>query len=87
MKLSILLIFVATIDASRFKSVFAKSEICTFQNCNSCEIVLENKHIKKIGRAIPACKNLMQNCCQKFKCCDVLLECIPRFLQYYRSFQ
>ena len=84
MKLTILIMLVATIGASRFQ--FAKSEICTFRNCNSCSIVLKNINNKKFGRAIPQCRKLMQthDCCQKFKRCDVLLECIPKFLQYYR---
>ena len=84
MKLTIfftIFVLAATIDASRP----SKSEICTFQNCSSCDIVLKNTHNKKFGKFIPQCRNMMQSqgCCQKFMLCEVLGECVPRFLQYY----
>ena len=86
MKLTIILFLIASINASRLRSVLSKSELCSFQNCNSCDIVLKNTQNKRFGRAIPQCRNLMrsQDCCQKFMLCDVMMECIPQFMQFYR---
>ena len=85
MKLTMVLFLIATMKASRVKSFLTKSEMCSYQNCNSCDIVLKNTHIKKLGRAIPQCRNLMRShdCCQKFMFCDVMMECVPQFMQFY----
>ena len=83
MKFSIFLLLATTaIEAYRPST----AEFCTYKNCNRCEIVLQNTQNPGYGRFIPICKNIMkiQGGCQKYKRCDVLGECVPRFLQYYR---
>ena len=47
MKLTTVLFLIGTINASRVKSFLTKSEMCSYQNCNSCDIVLKNTHTSK----------------------------------------
>ena len=74
------------VAVGRIAKINLSGDMCSFQNCNNCEIALKSdKNDYIYNRFRPTCRLMMNGptCCQKFQKCDILTECVPRFRRSY----
>ena len=83
MNLKIIFITLAT-------ATLADNSFCSFNTCSKCQQVIssggpyQNLRHKNVAKT---CRKIfkMPNCCEKFKRCEVLTECIPIFPMAFQS--
>ena len=65
----------------------ANGRFCSFETCHGCQTVLSSGKNKNSSVA-RTCRNIMNipACCEKFRRCETLTGCIPRFSKAFVSY-
>ena len=79
MNLKIIFITLAT-------GVFAGHSYCSFETCGGCQKVISSG-LYQMSTVAKTCRKIMRmpSCCEKYKRCEVLTECIPMFPSAFQS--